>query len=542
MITLAQLCDHVGPELGLTRPGRIKHTVLTGVHISELTDPTPYLEGGELLLTTGIPLAGDQASVNDYVQRLLDRGVAALGLGLGAGIDRVSPELRTGCELVGLELLIVPAGIPFLNVSRAYWDLVGRAEQSELAVGLKQQTSLARAATRPGAVAAVIRLLAEACAGWAAYLPADDRPETVWPASQRAVLPRLRGETSRLHLAGTYSSATFPLDDTEVVVYSIVVERATVGFLAVGAGHALRRADRQLLLTGCMLLAVSARQERQLAQSKAQQRAAIASLLIQGYPDAARLIVAEFGLAPLPERFSLLVIAGHNLAALSTAELANRVGKLSAQHPPKEIRQRIIGATLRCEVSGLTVVLVEAGRPTDAPLAVPTRSTDAPLAVPDQSDRRSAGSAAQHVATGSSAEQLSAALSEDASLKQLAELWPQLSARCRRAAPGTLIGDTDSAKVEADGWVLALRDHSRGELLATVRSYLRNRGQWEATARELGVHRNSLRNRIAAASELLQLDLDDADVAAHLWLALSAHSAAEPVHPASIDAGWPGGN
>ena len=44
----------------------------------------------------------------------------------------------------------------------------------------------------------------------------------------------------------------------------------------------------------------------------------------------------------------------------------------------------------------------------------------------------------------------------------------------------------------------------------------------QRAAADLGVHRNTLRNRIATATRVLGADLDDPDVAAHLWLALRA--------------------
>ena len=530
MITLTQLCDYLGPELGSASAGRINSTVLTGVHISELTDPTPYLEGGELLLTTGIPLVGGAAAIQSYVQRLVVRGVAALGLGLGAGTDRVPETLRAACAGVGLHLLVVPAGIPFLHVSRAYWDLLGRAEQSNFTAGLKQQTSLARAATRPGAVGAVIQMLAEASGGWAAFLAVGDRTGTVWPTAQRSLLPRLWDETARLNLAGTYSSATFPLDGTEVVVHSIVVDRATVGFLAVGAGRVLRRADRQLLLTGCMLLAVSVQQERQLRRSNARLSAAVASLIVSGFPDAARLVVSEFDLYALPDRLNLLAISGKNLDALSAAELAELVDGLAGHHEVGMIGQRIRIAPLRAELNGLTVVLLEAAaefgeviaatddltaslnsRLAPAPFPEPVSAAPALIPVRQQSVSSQASLAADRAA---------ATLSRAVRVDQVAALWPELSDTCRRVAPGHFVQTGDSRRFQADGWVDALRDHPRGDLVETVRSYLRHRGQWEVTARELGVHRNSLRNRIAVAAELIQVDFDDPDVAAHLWLAL----------------------
>ena len=52
------------------------------VHISELEDPTPFLSGGELLLTTGMPLT-DEKTQREYVARLARHGLAGLGLGTG---------------------------------------------------------------------------------------------------------------------------------------------------------------------------------------------------------------------------------------------------------------------------------------------------------------------------------------------------------------------------------------------------------------------------------------------------------------------------
>ena len=57
MVTLEQLHARVPHELRPVSVGPVGRQIVRGVHISELVDPTPYLEGGELLLTTGIPFA-----------------------------------------------------------------------------------------------------------------------------------------------------------------------------------------------------------------------------------------------------------------------------------------------------------------------------------------------------------------------------------------------------------------------------------------------------------------------------------------------------
>ena len=50
--------------------------------------------------------------------------------------------------------------------------------------------------------------------------------------------------------------------------------------------------------------------------------------------------------------------------------------------------------------------------------------------------------------------------------------------------------------------------------------WLAHHGQTSAAASELGVHRHTLRSRIATAAHLLQRDLDAPDSRAEIWTAL----------------------
>ena len=57
---------------------------LTWVVATELLQPASYLEGGELVLTTGLVMADAEAATwREYVASLVEAGVAALGLGTG---------------------------------------------------------------------------------------------------------------------------------------------------------------------------------------------------------------------------------------------------------------------------------------------------------------------------------------------------------------------------------------------------------------------------------------------------------------------------
>lgn len=494
VISLAQLHHLLGKDLRPASGNTVARRKVSGVHISELEDPTPYLEGGELLLTTGIPLVGPAARVPDYVQRLVDRDVAALGLGLGAGVDEVPSALIDACKAAGLALVLVPDGTPFMNVSRAYWDLVGREDQADLAASLGTQTALARAAAQPDALASVIKALAQALGGWAAYLPADHGKETLWPEANRAVLGPLRAEASRLNMGAAHSAATFQIHGADVVEYPVLVGRRAAGFLAIGAGRKLNRTDRQVILTVCVLLSIKAAQAQERDAMAAALGSAVTKLFLAGHVEAGRAQALDLGIAVPRGAVRMLVVRNSDDGAALAQALASR---LAAESGWSAAGAALKESRLRHTAGDLSYWLLDADHAGGG--TVPAGR------------RQPAGA------------ELAAVLSQPMALERVRDEGAQLAALARGLDVGriqeVMPGSLDP---RVQDWVSALRGYGRADLVATVRSYLRHRGQWEGAARELGVHRNSLRHRMGIAATLLQADPDDPDVAANLWLALRA--------------------
>ena len=91
-VTVADLLAHSELALRLLTSSAPVDRPLSWVHVSELPDPAPFLDGGELLLTTGLALRTDEPAAA-YVHRLVDAGVAALGFGTGLGRDAVLEDL-----------------------------------------------------------------------------------------------------------------------------------------------------------------------------------------------------------------------------------------------------------------------------------------------------------------------------------------------------------------------------------------------------------------------------------------------------------------
>jgi purine catabolism regulator len=94
------------------------------VHSTELPDPTPWLRGGELLLTTGLQL--DRAKVQrELIQRLADHEIAGLGFGTGFRHKRLPPALLAAARKLSFPVFEVPYELPFIAITeRAFAQLV----------------------------------------------------------------------------------------------------------------------------------------------------------------------------------------------------------------------------------------------------------------------------------------------------------------------------------------------------------------------------------------------------------------------------------
>ena len=73
--TLASLVQHSALKLTVRAGEDRLETPVRWAHVSELADPVPYMEGGELLLITALKLdAEDPAAMRRYVKRLARAG------------------------------------------------------------------------------------------------------------------------------------------------------------------------------------------------------------------------------------------------------------------------------------------------------------------------------------------------------------------------------------------------------------------------------------------------------------------------------------
>src|SRR6267378_7529302 len=105
MLTLAELLRDL--DLGLLAGEANADAPVRWVHISELLDPTPWLSGGELLLTTGIRLETADKQ-RKFIRLLADAGVAGLGFGTGFDHAKVPKALLTEAGAAEFPVFEVP--------------------------------------------------------------------------------------------------------------------------------------------------------------------------------------------------------------------------------------------------------------------------------------------------------------------------------------------------------------------------------------------------------------------------------------------------
>ncbi|MEH0932674.1 PucR family transcriptional regulator ligand-binding domain-containing protein [Micromonospora sp. CPCC 205558] len=116
----------VAGEAGLDRPVR-------WVHVAEVPDIATLLGGGELVLTTGIGLPGDDAGLRAFIGDLADVGVSGLVVELGRRYGSAVPRvMAAAAERRGLPLVELRRATPFVRITEAVHALIVDAQLTEL--------------------------------------------------------------------------------------------------------------------------------------------------------------------------------------------------------------------------------------------------------------------------------------------------------------------------------------------------------------------------------------------------------------------------
>ena len=145
MLSVRDIVELPGLELSVAAGADGLDRRVAWVHVSELPDPTPWLEGGELLVTTGLGVGAAEASQRAYVDRLADHGLAGLALGLGFGWTEPPAALLAEAEALGFPVVTVPYEVPFIALTKAVSSHLAneQLERVERALAIHERLSAA---------------------------------------------------------------------------------------------------------------------------------------------------------------------------------------------------------------------------------------------------------------------------------------------------------------------------------------------------------------------------------------------------------------
>ncbi|CAL9520458.1 hypothetical protein SUDANB6_03838 [Streptomyces sp. enrichment culture] len=479
-LALRQIAGPAGPEVTV-------HWAQT----SEMSDPYPYLLGGELLLTAGVHIpeaavSGTHTGYFDtYVSRIVAAGGAALGFGVAPVHDTVPPALVAACEARALPLVEVAPRTTFSAVARAVWQLMAQARLAELRRVSEAQRGLAAAAARPDPVPSVLRRLAAHLGGWAVLYGPDGAGIAAAGREPDAGARRALTELALILTRGSSTTASDTVAGTRLSAYALGAGR---GFVLGTAAPHREPGDHTIASVAAVLLSLLTGEHQ--SGTGAARSSALVRLLLGAAPEE---------VAPL---------LGQGAGDGSTGERWFVVHACPDRGAPDPVAASALGAALGSPLvdpdGNVVRVLVPAGR--DGAFgrepAFPdpqpgwTLGVSAPAAPPDwpAADAQAARALARARATR-------VPLVRHGARPSFADLVP---AREAEAHARTLL-----APVAANP-----------ALTETLRTWLSLHGSWDRTAVALSVHRNTVRQRIARCAALLDADLDDADVRMELWFAL----------------------
>jgi PucR family transcriptional regulator, purine catabolism regulatory protein len=500
------------------------------VHISELPDPTPWLSGGELLLTTGMGLDTPEQQ-RDYVTRLADHGLAGLGVGTGFGWDEIPAAVVEAAAARSFPLLEIPYELPFIAVTEKAFTRLVNEQYAVLQRSIAAQERLQRIVLGERGLDAIAQAIAALVGGTA--LVFDGRGELQVSHPFRRELPDavleeiaadLQGRARRGDARGFVPAAGDLSAQALALPINATASPPSAGsglpqawLVAVKDGGGLTEFDRLVLHQSVTAIALELLRRRVADTTERRLAGDVLAEVVAGEVAGDELgrRLEPFGLGG---RLSALVMVADGRreregleGALSDALRDEAVAALVATAggaavalmpgvPDPELFELAERIHARVAKALGTAPRSGVGRAVAAARARETYH-EARCAL----EARALGGRAP-VANGNGRARQVSTFRDLGSFELLLSLQ---DSDALRLFCSSLLGPIE----QGDG-------HYGGELMRSLEAFIEANGQWEAAARTLYCHRHTLRYRIRKVEELTGRDLGSARDRIEFWLAL----------------------
>ncbi len=481
--------DRIGPE-ALDRPVR-------WVHSSDLADPTPFLSEGLVLLTTGTQFgdAGERPDAfRSYVHRLAARGVVGLGFGTEVVRDGIPPALAVACRDARMPLFEVPYRTPFIAVARANAEAIAAQAYARRSWALAAQRAIALAALRPDGLGATLAELARQLGTWVGMFDAAGELVREHPIDglDPDASVSLRAEVDAVLRRGARAGSALRIGDTPFTLQTLGRGGHLRGVIAMAAGD-LDQEGRGVVTAVIAMAGLALEQHQGLSRARGTLRAGLVQSLLTGDPALARRIARDLW-GPLPPAPLLVAVTD---AVGSRAEGISELLEL-------RVDERRGTLFFGRGDDGLVIVVSAGDRGEIDEVA---ERFEVRIGVSDPTPYDAFGAAVDQ-----------ARVARDRGVGPVTEF----SSVARSGVLSALSGDA-RALAAAELAPLIEHDSAHGtHLVETPQAWLDNDCSHEATARALGVHRHTVRTRLALVERELGRDLAAFATRAELWAALHA--------------------
>jgi purine catabolism regulator len=490
-------------ELGLRlvvdgEPGRLDQHV-PWIHSSDLIDPTPFMSAGLVLLTTGTQFLDwdeDDPRFSQYVERLDDCRVTAVGFGTDVASKETPHALIAACAMRGVTVFEVPYDTPFIALVHANAEAVTSAEYGRRMWALEAQAAISRGALQPDGLSAVVAELSGQLDSWVGLY--DDTGTLVRQQPARdpedPLLDLVSAEAIELLRRGARAAATVRIGDDVMSMQTLGGANRLDGVLAVGTGE-LDHEARSVVTSVVAMAGLALEQNESIRRAWRQLRAGVLRALIEQRPGLAKRIAND--------AWGGLPVAPLVVAVSPLPEGADHVGWLNR-------RSGAPGHVFHAVADGDVIIIMGAayvGLLTDY-----AAFFDVGVGVSAEAGYEAIESALAQARIAKNRGRPGVTTFADATEGGLLDVLAR--------------GEGPAIASAALAPLVAYDRENDAALVPTLRAWLENDGSHEATGRALGVHRHTVRARIERIGTTLGRDLESFPVRAELWAALQIGAAA----------------
>lgn len=504
-LTVADLLRTPGLDVRTVAGEPALRNPIRWVHVSELDDPTPWLKGGELLLTTGMGVGKTPSAQRAYVRRLSEAKLAGLGFGTGFTFRAVPKALVTAADAIGFPVFEVPYAVPFIAITEVVFTRLVAEQYDVLSRSLEAEHTLTKAVLDGRGVAGVVVALSKAIGGWAVLFDLHGSLMAVEPESAEAYVPRLWSELQTPRGEGLRFGLSVVDLGQHISLQPVTAQGRVEAFLGVGKRDALTQFDRIVASHALALLALELAKARAVSETERRLKGDVLDKILAGelHPEQTEHALQRLGFDPAAP------VAAVTFASDGDAEsLAAAVEEALAQHG--------VGPFLAAPREDVVLALVQ---PSESGFLAGVR-----VAVADRSGAVVFAGAGSLVPIDS----LEQTIRESRYALQVCRTEGRLQAEFGDLGTYQLLlslQDPEALRTFSDSVLSPVDRYDRtqnGQLLASLKAFLERNARWEAAAAELLVHRHTLRYRMRKVEELTGRRLSSARDRMEFFLAIRA--------------------